>query len=691
MFSKFSMLSKFSIPPLGDQFSSDSPPYGDPAATAQRVNRRRLRVFLIVFVLSLLPGLAWNLLRSPEYRATARVQISAGAVAAQTVTSSAGSSAELQPAQPIDVLTQAQVLTSRPLFDEVARRLRSEGHSDAFAGVDASLALQNAVTATSIPGTDIVELQAIGASPQWLAKSLNTLIETYHDQSLTTHGNASAEAVVNLRDEVERLAGSMAEKRAQLAAFRERSGVVSSERSENHVLARIKGLSESLNKANEDSAKADSRLRTLRESAASGRSPVLAKDNPTLASIEHRISLTREQLRDMERGYTPAFMAMDPTARALRARLSELEQQLLSSRSASQQAVLAAAEEDAAGARATVERLRGQIDEQRRAAQIASGNFQEAKAMEDDLVRLEGARRNASERLAKLEATEQSRRPALTLIEAATVPEKAWRPDYLRDALINLAASFLLGLLAMWFVELFNRSPAPPALGATTIVVSQPMPTPALNVEAPRALPGVSYDAAYRDLPQLAAAASVARELTPDEVAALLAGADGEARLLCAILLLGLTVDELRELAVKDVDRARLRLSVRGAWARTLAIPGWLALALEKHAGDDPDSLLLCNSSGQQLAASEITSQVTCAALDAGLEAAASVSPAALRHTYIVYLIDQNVRFSDLGPLVGRLSSDELAPYAAVSSGPRQVRGADVESIMPALRSAAMA
>jgi hypothetical protein len=56
-----------------------------------------------------------------------------------------------------------------------------------------------------------------------------------------------------------------------------------------------------------------------------------------------------------------------------------------------------------------------------------------------------------------------------------------------------------------------------------------------------------------------------------------------------------------------------------------------------------------------------------------------------LRHTYIVNLMNQNVRFSDLGPLVGHLSPDELAAYAAVSSGPRQARGAEVDPIMPAL------
>lgn len=670
-------------PLFRDTFIFDSSRHTDPAEAAYRTNRRRLTVFLFVFLITLLPGLAWNLLRPPEYRAYARVQITSGTVASQTVTTVGGSSAEVPTAQRIDLLTQAQVLTSRPLFEEVVRRLRREGHTTAFAGADPAVALQNAVAATPIAGTDIVELQAIGASPQLMAKVVNTLIEAYHDQSLASHGNLSQEAINNLRDEVQRLGASIAAKRTQLAAFRERSGVVSSERSENEALAKIRGLSESLNKANEDAAKADARLRTLRESAVANRSPVLSRDNPTLASIEQRISVTREQLRDMERTFTPDFMAMDPTARALRARLAELEQQLAASRASSQQAALTSAEEEAASARAAVEHLRGQIEGQRRAAQVFSGNFQEARAMEEDLVRIEGARRNTSERLAKLEATENTRLPSQMLIEAASVPKKPWRPDYWRDGLINLAGSFFLSLLVMWFVELFNRSPSP--VGPATVVIPQSWPPSALIAEEPGQRPRPLVDMAHPQVPQLSGQPSLPRELTQDEVGALLAAAEGDVRLLCAVLLMGLTVDELTELTVKDLNPATSRLTVRGTSARTLTLPGWLALALKNQAGDDPQKPLFCDSQGHPLGASDIVPRITCAALDAGLEAAACVSPDVLRHTCIANLMHQNVRFSDLAHLVGQLSQEELAAYAAVSSGPRQVRGAEVNLIMPAM------
>ena len=346
----------------------------DAAETARRSNRRRLTVFLIVFLSTLLPGLAWNFMRPAEYRATARIQITPGAVSPRADNALAPNVAE-QPGPRIDVLTQIQILNSRSLLEEVSRRLADGGKPAALLGSDPIADLQNAVSASPVSGTDIVEVQAVGASPQWLARAVNTLVDAYRERLFASHGTASQDVLANLRDEVERLGTSIAGKRAQLAAFRERSGVVSSERSENAALARIKGLSESLNRANEDAAKAEARLRTLRESAASGRSPVLSKDNPTQAAIEQRISATREQLRDMERSYTPDFMAMDPTARSLRGRLAELERQLSSNRSTSQQAALAASEEEVAGTRATIDRLRGQLEAQRREAQVFFREF----------------------------------------------------------------------------------------------------------------------------------------------------------------------------------------------------------------------------------------------------------------------------------------------------------------------------
>ena len=52
----------------------DVTPDLDGEAATRRSNRRRLRVFLLIFALVLVPGLLWNFLRPAQYMATARVQ-----------------------------------------------------------------------------------------------------------------------------------------------------------------------------------------------------------------------------------------------------------------------------------------------------------------------------------------------------------------------------------------------------------------------------------------------------------------------------------------------------------------------------------------------------------------------------------------------------------------------------------------
>lgn len=658
--------------------------YGRPLdadGAVRRSNRRRLLIFLIVFLATLLPGLTWNLMRPAEYRASARVQIIAGSVVTRSepVPGASSGPAASQPAVD-DLLTQVQYLSSRSLLEEVRDRLLKEGYGSLFVGTDPLAMLQGAVSASAVAGTDIVEVQAVGSSPRLMAKIVNTLVVAYREQLFASHNSDSQTALVNTRQEVERLSSSIAEKRAQLAAFRAQSGVISSDRGENEALARAKGLTESLNKANEEAAKADARLRALRESEAAGKSQSYAKDNPTLAAIEQRISKNREELRDMERTYTPDFMAMDPTARALRARLAELEQQLAGSRISSRQAVLTTAEEDAASAHATVDRLRGQIDGQRREAQQFSGKFHDAQAMEEDLARIETARRSASERMVKLEASENARQPAVKLVEAAIAPEKAWRPDYLRDGLIILVAAFVLGLLAMWFVELFNRSPqvVPTTVVASPLWSAQGVANPHLAE-----LPGAGGG---QPMLQAPAAPALPRELGPAEVGALLTGASADARLFCTLLLLGLTLDEIRNLTRAHADLTALCLNVGGPVARVLPLPGWLARALQECGGDEPAAALVTGAGGQAAGEAEIRAGVTCAAIDAGLDEATLVSPEVLRHTFVAYLVRQGVRFSELPSLAGALSAEALTIYAATSSGPRHLRADEVDALMPALR-----
>jgi polysaccharide biosynthesis transport protein len=50
----------------------------------------------------------------------------------------------------------------------------------------------------------------------------------------------------------------------------------------------------------------------LSASAAAGKAAVRSRDDPTLANFEQRASQIREELRDLERGFTPDSLFYQP-------------------------------------------------------------------------------------------------------------------------------------------------------------------------------------------------------------------------------------------------------------------------------------------------------------------------------------------------------------------------------------------
>jgi uncharacterized protein involved in exopolysaccharide biosynthesis len=668
----------------------DVTPDLDGEAATRRSNRRRLRVFLLVFALVLIPGLLWNFLRPAEYMATARVQITPGGALPQPQAPQPGAPAEGAGSgwAETELLTQVQKLTSRPLLEKVAETLRTQGHP--LPDGDAPVQLQEMIRAVPVNGTEVVELQAVGTRPEQLAAALNGLVEASRGEMKSSYDAAASESLAQARREAERLGRDVRERRAQLEAFRGQNELLSPEREENDAVASLKGLSASLNTANEKAAVADARLRALRESAAGGRSSLALKDDPALAGLVQQGMQLRDQIREMERVYTPAFMDMDPRARALRARLAETERLIEAQRVSGLQTAQVAAQEELSQARKTVEQLQAQIAAQKAGLQKFSSRFTQAKSLEEDLAQLERASRQAMERAARLEASERSREPVFTLLESAHVPRAPFRPDYLIDGTIVFGVAFGLGLLAMWFVELFHRQAPARAPAATTTVIVPPQWAAPGGHPGAAALPGMAPAAggmlpAGGPAPMLAAAPQpLPRELGQDEAAALLAAA-GEARFAVALLLLGLTTDELVALREADLPADGANLQVGGPARRVLALPAWLTACRPAPSGA-PDAPLLRDASGAALSAADVESMLTCAALDAGLGGAAGISADALRHTGIAWLVRQGLRFSELAGLVGRPSAEALAGYADLApDGPK--RGlAEIEPLMPALR-----
>jgi uncharacterized protein involved in exopolysaccharide biosynthesis len=89
-----------------------------------RLSRRRAVVFLVTLVFALAASLTYVYMRPAEYRAMARLQIAPAAAVTQPT------STKDTPTVATDAksfLTEVQVLTSRPLLQDVLDRLKESG------------------------------------------------------------------------------------------------------------------------------------------------------------------------------------------------------------------------------------------------------------------------------------------------------------------------------------------------------------------------------------------------------------------------------------------------------------------------------------------------------------------------------------------------------------------------------------
>jgi uncharacterized protein involved in exopolysaccharide biosynthesis len=647
----------FSTDTLAEHPGFGYAPFG--ASPTARANRRRLLVFLGVFALAATVGLAYTFVRPEEYRATARLQITP------------------DPAKPF--LVEVEVLTSQPVLEHVAARLTRMGWDRAAFGPDPIRGMKAAIQVSPVAGTNVVEIAAIGTRPPLLAALVNTLIEAYTERIDTVHRDGSGESIARIDADARRLEAEVGVKRREVERFRSQHSIASLEREEKEMLARVRDQGSSLAAARERVAAAEGKLRSLRASAEAGKLVVHERDNPALASLETRASQAREEMREVERTFTPDYMALDPKVKAMRARLAELEQEIATQRAFSEQAALSAAREEVSSARQAARRIEQQMAE----AGQSTPRFREYRFMQEELAQLEGAYRDTVERKTALAAAERARTPSIQVLESATPPREVWRPWYARDAALSLGVALALALFAVWLVELFNRpEPQPSVLIAQPVVSGMVLQPPEPRVIAPP--PSVpSLEAPEPAL--LRQHVTPARELGQAEVLALLEAASDPARLAAILLLSGATAEEALALERSDLNLARRLIRVPGESAREIELSETVAAMLPAGPARPGRKLLAVSASADPTIA-DLESALLSAAHDANVERAADVTPECLRHTYIAFLVRQGLRFAELPRIVGPLSPSALAEYSVLAPpGPRL--GAEaVDRIFPALR-----
>src|SRR5207302_3902937 len=314
-------------------------------------SRRRTITFVCALLFALASGLIYVYARPPEYRATARLKIAPAAMVSEASdtksTPSVGTDAT-------SFLSEVQILTSRPVLETAFERLREKGPIPEL-GADPVAEIQRSMRAEPTPGTQIVELTADSHQQGLVAPLVNTVIDAYREQMAAVYRGSAVSSYSDVKDEIGKLDLEIRAKRQTVDAFRAQYDIVSIEHKENDVLAQIAGLNQSYTEARNRLAKAQAHLQALRNSIDAGTLVIRPKDDPVLTDIEQRASVLREQWQELQRRFTPAYLAFDPGAKALQARLEAPASQVKTQHATSGRAAVAEAQAEVAAAQTASE------------------------------------------------------------------------------------------------------------------------------------------------------------------------------------------------------------------------------------------------------------------------------------------------------------------------------------------------
>ncbi len=608
-----------------------------PARSSGQLGSRRLRVFLLVLALCLVVGLSWDFLRPPLYRASANLLT----VAPPGLDEPAGE-ADLQ-----HVAIQRQRLLGQPVLEAVARKLSEK---DPALGELSADQLRVWIRVLPVPGTNLVELRAEGTEPLFLSALVNTWIETYLEERAREVARLDAETVQVLRDRHQAMGRKIEEKRRELREFRERHSILSTARDENEVLSRLKGLQESLNAAIDERTRAQARLEAIKAAIARGDTLVPEEDKRSYAEMVKRAQELREQVAELERRYTQAYIQRSASLRVIPEKLEKLERKIRDYQRRGQAYLLDNARQELVAAQKTAASLQQQLREMQQQASEFSARFAEYEAMQEDLASMEAQQRELQERLVKVETSNRKKYPQVQVVEWAHPPAQPVEPKYWRDAGVILIVSLVVALLAVWLVDFLRPlapEPGPPmevALYPSREALAREQGERISSLEPPR-----------RQLPDTPPSV-----LPENEIRLLLAQEDPLIRQLAALLLTGLSAAEILALEPRDLDPESGVVRVPSEPPRELKLaPGVRAWFIREGRP------WLAWQGLDAFDREELEARLQLGAREAGLADVERVSAESLRNHYLRYLLEQGLQASELEGVAGRVPARYLLQLAA--------------------------
>jgi uncharacterized protein involved in exopolysaccharide biosynthesis len=558
------------------------------------------------------------------------------------------------------VLIQKQILISQSLLEKTLEYLKEK---NTFIQVTID-DLKSMLSVEPVAETNLVQLHAEGEQPLLLQQSVNAWIAVYLKIRAQFIVDTTQNVTEAINKEILLIEKQVEDKRKELESFRLAHDILSEESSDNQAHARLQGLNQTLNAALEEEVKTKAKLETIRKAVSQGKAVVPDNDSQTLADMMKSAQLLRENVVELESQYTKEYIKLNPNLYGIVNELASLEKKIAQKVKIGRSFATQEAENNYATARAAVKAIKLLMDEHKQKISEYTSQFSKYQALQDELVKLEALEQKTKQRLIEIGVKQRQQYPQVDVVEWASLPSKPIRPDYWLEATIAFSACLGLALFVVWIAGYLSREESyqSPVTFAGIHLHQDGAQREALAYPDRRT--SIAHDPIQRlqqDLPC---------ELTPSEVAALFSAADRQTTEILCLLFNGLTADEIANLTDDAVDLENQRIHI-------ISRSRYLDMNPPAAGLFTPDSLKAWRQ-GIALTTQEIDALLTCAAIDGRLEAPENVNTEMIRFTYMLFLVRQGIKLSDLSKVFGAIPPARLVELGRFS--PKQA-GISIEGI----------
>jgi succinoglycan biosynthesis transport protein ExoP len=608
--------------------------------------------FVFVLLLSLI--LVWT--RDDIFESQATIQLSTTQIPSEQ------SSTTLM----IDSLQSQQRLTSHSILTKVNHSILVNY------GIKSNVQLLSEMLSAELQNGQIINLKATGSNREQLQPILSTWVEKYLHVFSLENNNNNADSILRISTMLSALEEKISQQKTVLIAYSQNNNIVSLERDENRILNKVNSLGELLHTAEQDYLNQQEIVNRINYAEKEDRLIIHPKDEVTIGTIKQNIAEIENQLSDFSEKYTQQYMEKDPRIISMQKTLLNLQNQLEEQGLLSQTMYVKEANNNLLVAKSKVSLLTEQLNTLSVKAQFFNRSLKEYTRLNDSLNQLVTQAQNLKNSLL-VQEMQQVDKSKFKVLEYPFVPSYPIAPNNQRDSLISVLVAVVISLLALLFSYIVRQKQASTVFSNYTVVPNDMSDKRQLlhQQEAQTS----ENQALFEQKP----ATESFRLLSAGECHKLVSFASKQGKLVVFLVLSGVNIKELLAIKLQDVDLEKNTLEVNGAFARNIALPSEVSVLVTEvmQYKNTQDNIFDEDYSLEELAHLIINS-----AHDAELTEPEEINLENLRHTYLMFLLEQRVKLNSMEKIAGYINPAQLALYRT-SRNSTPLQHAKVNTIYP--------